>query len=116
MSLEFEDLDTDVYSLDRFSVVCNQLVSDQDRHGDFIRFALTGAYHGDGAHQAVIDPIQNALDRHPVSVVRDYDSLLGLSLHIVFNSPITVYPAAKFEDTLSKNLHINAPLPEYMVS
>jgi len=110
MSLEFDDVDTEVYSLDEFAVVCNQLVSDQTRRGDFIRFALTGAYHGIDSHQAVLNPIQNVLDDHPVSVVRDYDSLLGLSPHIAFNNPITIYPAAKFEDTLSKNIHVKAPL------
>jgi hypothetical protein len=110
MSLEFEDLDAEIYSLDTFSVVCNELVSDPNRRGDFIRFALTGAYKGVDSHQAVLNPIQNALDDHPVAVVRDYDSLLGLSVHIAFNNPITIYPAAKFEDTLSKNIHLKAPL------
>jgi len=114
MSLEFDILEEQVYTLDAFSITCNELLSDQNRLGDFVRFALTGGnYDPDGinTHQAVIDPIQNILDdNHLVDVVRDYDSLLGLTRHIAFNSAITVYPAAKFEDTLSKNIHIKVNL------
>ena len=116
MSLEFEALDTEGYSLDEFSVVCNRLVNDQTRRGDFIRFALTGAYHGTEPHQAVLNPLQNALENHRVSVVRDYDSLLGLSAQILFDNPITIYPAAKFEDTLSKNIHLSAPFVSQAIS
>lgn len=114
MSLEFDNLDEQVYTLDAFSITCNELLSDQNRLGDFVRFALTGGYYdpdGIDDHQAIIDPIQNTLDDdHIIDVVRDYDSLLGLTHHIAFNSPITVYPAAKYEDTLSKNIHIKVNL------
>lgn len=114
MSLEFENYPHEAYSLDAFSVACNRLLADENTVGDFVRFALTGGYRGQGgvdSHQAVMDPIQNALDNdHLVDVTRDYDSLLGLSSQIAFNKPITVYPAAKFEDTLSKNIHIKVHL------
>jgi len=116
MSLEFKDLDPENYSLDMFSVVCNQLVSDPNMRSNFICFAPTGVYNGVNPHQAILDPIQNALDDHPISVVQDYDSLLGLSVNIVFNKPITIYPAAKFEDTLSKNIHLTAPLVSKAIS
>jgi len=113
MSLEFKDLDPENYSLDMFSVICNQLVSDPNTCSNFIRFALTGAYNGINSHQAILDPIQNALNDHPISVVQDCNSLLGLSVNIVFNKPITIYPAAEFKDTLSKNIHLCLQVQPY---
>lgn len=71
---------------------------------DFARFVLTGK-HGGGQHQ--VDAIKDALqDGHEISVLRDYDSLLGIHEHICIQTYLTVYPVSKFEDTLRRNIHV----------
>jgi hypothetical protein len=73
-------------------------------HARFVRFVLTGQ---DEDRQAVIDPILNTLsDDEDITVRRDYDSVLGIHDDIVVSSPINIYPVAKKEDTLSKNIHV----------
>jgi len=57
--------------------------------------------------QAVIDPILDALrDDEDITVSRDYDSILGIHDDIIVSSDLTVYPVAKREDTLTKNVHL----------
>lgn len=71
---------------------------------DFVRFVLTGCHAG---RQAYIDPIENWLtEDEELHVVRDYDSLLGIDKHICVQRYLTVYPVAKKEDMLCRNLHI----------
>ena len=72
---------------------------------DFVRFVLTGRDADDS--QARIDPVFNRVtDEDPLKITRDYDSLLGVSSEIRIENSITVYPVAKSEDTLSRNVHI----------
>ena len=87
---------------------------------DFERFVLTGRHSGT---QFAIDPIRNRLpDFADVRVVRDYDSLLGISRQIRVANYLTVYPIARKEDTLSRNIHIeyefsspNVSLPSFLL-
>jgi hypothetical protein len=73
--------------------------------GDFVRFVLTGQ-DTDG-RQACIDPVYNRVTQDDsLEIIRDYDSLLGISHHIRVNAAITINPIAKLEDTLSRNIHI----------
>lgn len=82
---------------------------------DFVRFVLTGR-DTDGT-QACIDPILNRVPQdHPLEIIRDYDSLLGISKTIRVQASITVYPVAKREDTLSKNIHIRYQFSKSSVS
>lgn len=77
------------------------LLADQ---GKFVRFVLTGQ---DGNSQGCIDPIINRTSEDDVlRASRDYDSLLGISKHIEVDQHLTVYPVARHEDTLSRNIHI----------
>ena len=72
---------------------------------DFVQFVLAGQ-DLDGT-QACIDPVLNRVtpDEH-IAVVRDYDSLLGISSRILVDTNLVVFPVPKREDTLSNNLHI----------
>jgi hypothetical protein len=71
---------------------------------DFVQFVLTGRR---GGRQAYVDPILNRLtDDEELNVIRDYDSLLGIDRHLCVQRYITVYPVARKEDTLTRNLHI----------
>lgn len=81
---------------------------------DFTRFVLTGVYE---EMQFQVDPIKDALeDADSVSALRDYDSVLGLHKDICINTFLTVYPVAKFEDTLNRNIHIKYSFTNETVS
>ncbi|KAF8956187.1 hypothetical protein BDZ97DRAFT_1764028 [Flammula alnicola] len=70
----------------------------------FVNFVLSGIQ---GGHQAVVDPILNAIGRVEGLVVRrDYDSLLGIDDNVQVKTCLTVYPLAKKEDTLATNVHL----------
>lgn|ERR1700735_5214629 len=78
---------------------------DSPEPANFVRFVLNGVHEG---MQAVVDPILNAIkDEEQIRVFRDYDSLLGIDTDIQVTSPLTVYPVARTEDVLSKNIHIH---------
>jgi hypothetical protein len=67
---------------------------------DFVRFILTGR-DSDGS-QACVDPIFNFVEpEDPITVRRDYDSLLGICESIMVDDSLTVFPVSKNEDTLS---------------
>lgn len=86
---------------------CQQakMLLDADQTADFVRFVITGK--DVNGSQACIDPVINRVTQdHPLEILRDYDSLLGISKTIQVKSDITVYPVAKQEDTLTKNVHL----------
>jgi hypothetical protein len=78
---------------------------DDDLHLDFVSFVLSGEYDG---NQVVVDPILNRLDEdEQISIMRDYDSVLGIHQDIVVTSGLAVSPVARREDTLSINIHLS---------
>lgn len=73
-------------------------------HGAFVHFVLSGRQKEE---QVNIDPILNAVTRHEgLSLLRDYDSLLGIDDHIQVQAPLTVYPVARRQDTLVSDVHL----------
>ncbi|KAF9470974.1 hypothetical protein BDN70DRAFT_939291 [Pholiota conissans] len=75
-----------------------------DALDDFAKFVLTGIYDN-VQHQ--VDPIKDAVQASDqISVLRDYDSVLGIHDNICVQAAITIYPVPKFEDTLVRNVHI----------
>ncbi|THU76659.1 hypothetical protein K435DRAFT_878887 [Dendrothele bispora CBS 962.96] len=84
---------------------------DEVGDGSFFDFVLSGALPSE-KHQAVVDVTTNALsDSHPIDVLRDYDSAIGVSLDILTTSPLTVYPSAIPFKTLTSSVHIEVELP-----
>jgi len=70
----------------------------------FVRFCLTGIHDNE---QATIDAISNAIDEEePISVRRDYDSVLGIDRSILPRAALTMYPVSRKEDTLAANIHL----------
>lgn len=103
MTALYSDLPLQPYTLQSF-VDYADLVRGQKGPQEFIRFVLTGEIPGE--HQAVIDPIHNALeDDYPLSQARDYDSLLGITQDIVVDCAISVYPVPNPVDTLTTSIH-----------
>ncbi|KAF9470635.1 hypothetical protein BDN70DRAFT_901951, partial [Pholiota conissans] len=86
-----------------FVSLAKQLYQSGDM-ASFTRFVLNGL-HEHVQHQ--VDPIKNALeDDHEIYALRDYDSLLGIHSNICVQTALTMYPVSKFEDTLTRNIHI----------
>ena len=101
---EEEEEDT-VHSLSvsEFVSYAKQLLQSGDM-ASFARFVLNGLHEG---FQYQVDPIKNALKNSDrIQALRDYDSILGIHRDICVTSELTVYPVSKFEDTLSRNIHI----------
>jgi len=102
-------LPTEAFSLGQFCQTARELLEspDPDDGAAFVRFALTGMYNG---HQAVVDPVLNRVrssETFDLQLRRDFDSVLGISKRIcVHSSEFTVYPLPKYEDSLSKNVHL----------
>jgi hypothetical protein len=98
------DVDTQLYSLTRFCQTA-KLLLESDDPASFVRFVLCGRHQN---HQVSVDAIQNRLNsRHPISGLRDYDSLLGIQKDIVVGTSLTLFPLAKKEDTLRTNIHLS---------
>jgi len=71
---------------------------------DLSNFVLTGAFCG---RQYQVDPIKHVISpSHPVSIMRDYDSVLGFADRLYISAPITLHPIAKIADSLQRNVHI----------
>ena len=98
------------YSVAGFcQTACELLESpDPEDTASFVRFVLTGALNG---QQAVIDPILNRVrlsEAASLQLRRDYDSILGVEDRIcVTNNDLIIYPLPKYEDSLTKNVHIS---------
>jgi len=99
-------------SLSQFNSTCNHYLTEED-FPSFVTHALCGQGEDAeyGQYQVALDPILNRLDEnHPISVLRDYDSLIGVSPHIRVNGPLWVYAISKHEDSLQNNIHLSHPI------
>ncbi|KAJ3500113.1 hypothetical protein NLJ89_g9934 [Agrocybe chaxingu] len=89
-------------SVEQFCTTAKTLL--EEDQASFVRFALTGQHEG---RQAVIDPIQDRMTPfEPITVHRDYDSLLGIDTDIRCTANLTISFIPKKEDTLTKNIHM----------
>lgn len=103
---------TELMGLEDFCRAANALLGANEVE-DFIRFVLNGistAPPPEGPRQIVLDPLLNRLqpnDPHIIKMSRDFDSVLGFNRDIqVTGMPLVIYPIPKFEDSLSKNIHL----------
>lgn len=70
----------------------------------YVKFVLAGI---DEDERIRIEVFRHSLPPdEPILVTRDYDSLLAISDHIEVDNYITVYPLAKKEETLTRNIHL----------
>lgn len=97
------DLPLRAYSLQQFCQKALELR--ETNHADFVKFVLTGRYNG---RQAVVDPIVDSIEgNQSYRLLRDYDSLLGITPDLMVHGSVTLYPLARREDTLSRNIHMS---------
>ncbi|KIK51762.1 hypothetical protein GYMLUDRAFT_64661 [Collybiopsis luxurians FD-317 M1] len=72
----------------------------------FLQFVLTGKNFRDQC-QAFLDPMLNRVDEElPLTVARDFDSLIGIADRILVDSAISVYPAPNPAEVLSSSIHL----------
>jgi hypothetical protein len=119
---ELEDADPSLYDEFDFGInvpvshsvsdfcLRGQALEDSDP-GLFAKFVLTGHYTDDLLDrpcQAVVEPLRNALNRdHPITALRDYDSLLGYVADLPIAAPIYVAPVGNAREVLRRSVHIS---------
>ncbi|KAF8868356.1 hypothetical protein CPB84DRAFT_1857950 [Gymnopilus junonius] len=90
-------------SVAQFCIHAKSILDAKDNAG-FVKFVLMGIHH---TQQAIVDPILDHMTKYEgLSIMCDYDSLLGIDRDIRVQSNLTVYPLAKREDTLQTNIHL----------
>jgi hypothetical protein len=115
------------YTLAEFNSRAKQILRENPRDPtEFIRFMLTGEMNGEALglevfnHQALLEPGFNDVEpRHPISVSRDYDCILGITEDIVVNHPVTIYPISDPGDAIMSSIHVGhrfTPLTDTQVS
>lgn len=86
----------------------NILEGDAQTPGDdaaFVQFVVCGI-HADG--QAHVDPMLDRLQElEDISIHRDFDSVLGVCEHILVTQDLSLYPVARKQDVLQKNIHLS---------
>jgi hypothetical protein len=108
-----ENYPTKNYSLYTLCALA-QKVLDGKKFKDFVQLMLSGIYK---RTQSVIDPILNRIPPDEgINLSRDYDSVLGIAENIMVEGAITVFPIAKREDTLTRDVHFEYPFTNSKVS
>jgi hypothetical protein len=103
MSGLYSLLPTQSYSLKEFIERAKALYSDEVF--EFLTFILTGEDRRN--HQAILDPFRNVLPPGDlVDSMRDYDSVIGITEHIVVRSAISVYPIPNPVEVLTTSIHL----------
>jgi hypothetical protein len=90
-------------------VLCAKSLEEEGDPNALMNLTLTGEIvdgFGD-KHQVLVDPIRNVMPTdHPTVVSRDYDSVIGITSHIVVGSSISLYPIPDPSGVLSTSLHL----------
>lgn len=106
-----EDYRLVTHSLSAFCARATSLLREH-RYHEYVRFVLNLCYEEN--YQAFLDPIQHRLDdedcHHPISGLRDYDSLLAISDDLLVRRSVTCFVIGRHEDVLQKDIHIQTPV------
>ncbi|TFK32541.1 hypothetical protein BDQ12DRAFT_772989 [Crucibulum laeve] len=101
MPYKDDDLPPKTYTLREFNRAAGRSLLRDQR--EFAAFTLTGRADD---HQVVLDPLQNSiLQREPVEVRRDFDSLIGISTRIILTCDIIIYPVSSNREVLTESVH-----------
>jgi hypothetical protein len=108
----YNDNPTVSYTLQQFSDTASRVLNiNPDDDAAFIRFVLCGEYENQGMKQVFIDPMQNLVDPgHPLTISRDYDSVLGIADDILIDGPISVFAVPHESYALKTSIHIQRPI------
>jgi hypothetical protein len=109
----YTDLPQKAYSLKEFNSHAWRL-HDQQNVEEFVKFALTGEVPGD--HQAVVDPFRDILNpEHPITVSRDYDSILGITEDIAVQCSLCIFPINNPVEALRTSIHLKRDISDGQV-
>lgn len=96
-----------------------QVMLEQDPD-EFVRFVLAGRFSAEAGHgtRAYINICQGSvhLSDADVTVVRDFDSAIGITKDLPFKHAVAVYPIAPFRETLTRNNHLSRAVTKRDVS
>lgn len=87
------------------------LLPDEERHASkqFLQFTLTGRMDfNDMPHHATLNACQDLYDPGRYQITRDYDSLIGATKDLPYNTHLALSPVPPYRDVLSKPNHIKA--------
>jgi uncharacterized membrane protein YczE len=56
------------------------------------------------------------LPDEPMSIMRDYDSIIGLTTHIAIDTHLTLIPVSNPVDALTSNIHLRVNISKGRVS
>jgi hypothetical protein len=103
-----EQLPSRSYSLKEFADEGMRLHALEDDDGSkFCEFVATGR-HPEELHQVALLPDLDEPNHRDISitVMRDYDSLLGVSKDLPYNKNLEVFPVASWHDTLKTRVSL----------
>jgi len=106
------------HTLEEFIIRATALWQENDTTDLFTRFVLTGEFVDDDGmrKQAFVDVLQNTVDDdHPLSIKRDYDSVLGIASKILVDAPISVYAVPHPTFALKTSIHLTHPISYHEV-
>lgn len=87
------------------------LAPDEERHASkqFLQFALTGRMRlNDVPRHATLNASQDLLAPGRYQITRDYDSLIGATKDLPYNTQLALCPVPPYRDVLYKPNHIKA--------
>ncbi|KXN83946.1 hypothetical protein AN958_00784 [Leucoagaricus sp. SymC.cos] len=106
----YTDNPTVSFSLRDFVTYASYLHS-KGRYDEFIQFTLVGEgvelNPPNRKFQAYVDPLRDRPENVPLSIQRDYDSLLGIADHIYVERPLNVYTVPHPTYALSTSIHLH---------
>ena len=111
----YNDLPEQKYLISEFNERAGHLFHRTPDRRDFIRFVLTGEVPDN--HQAVVNPLLNHLEPgHPISISRDYDSIIGITEDIVVDCAVNIYPIGHPSDAITSHINLNCIATDTEVS
>lgn len=120
MAQLFTDYSVVSHSLREFTDRAYHLHEVLNDNDGFLRFVLTGEFVDEDGEpkQAFVDPIQNNViqDGHELSILRDYDSLLGVADKIMVDASISVFIVPHNTYALKTGIHLKHPIRYQRVS
>lgn len=107
--------------LPELNAKANELITlgDDDSVDDFIRLMLAGRVEHELVQRRVLLNVWQGVPNHVaenLSIMGDFDSLIGFTNNLPFKTNISVLPVPLFNRTLTKNVHVKVKYLDRIVS
>lgn len=107
----------------------NPAIPNEDKVTDFVRTVLEGRYYGDddverriyidaikGLREGTLAPYGHPPAETQYQLCRDYDSIIGYSDNLPYDTALGAFVVPPFKEGIRKNLHITVPITTREVS